>query len=220
MKVQKRVLTMAHFPGLGNPVQQDLPFPFEGIFNKGVNLYKQGLEGVDAVVLWGGSDISPSLYGETPIAWSGPEHPTKRDVLEWETVREAVAKNILLIGVCRGAQLLCAYAGGSLIQHADGHDNGEHFIDTYNNAYFKVSSSHHQMMYPFKVKHELLAWSAKNLATTYQSGVAKPSPEKEPEVVWFPTIRGLAIQCHPEWHTTTHFNKWMFDEIEKRLCLC
>lgn len=221
MKVQQKTLTIAQFPGLGNPAgNEEIPFPFSSMFNKGVNLYKQGLDGVDAVVIWGGADISPSLYKEPGIAYSGPEQPSKRDVMEWETIREAVAREILIIGVCRGAQLLCAYAGGSLIQDVDGHTATDHFVETYNGAYLKCSSDHHQMMYPFKVKHQMLAWTHKKLATKYVSGTAKPEPEVEPEVVWFPQIKGFAVQCHPEWHNTAHFNEWMFNEIEKRLCKC
>ena len=214
-----RELTMASFPGMGIHNKKELPWPFDELFNKGVSLYKQGLEGVDALVLWGGEDISPSLYKEPRIPSSGPEEPSRRDIMEWEAIREAVAKNILIIGVCRGAQLLCAYAGGSLIQDVDGHE-GEHFIQTYSGDFLKCSSSHHQMMYPFKVKHDMLAWSQKRLGTQYKSGVAKPVPEVEPEVVWFPEIKGFAVQCHPEWHTTSHFNEWMFNELEKRLCKC
>lgn len=219
MKVKSSVLTMASFPGMGVEDNRELPYPFSNFFGKGVNLYKQGLDGVDAVVIWGGADISPSLYNEPAIIGSGPKEPSKRDVIEWETVREAVARKILVIGICRGAQLLCAYAGGSLVQDVNGH-HSEHFVETYTNSYLKVSSSHHQMMYPFNVEHQMLAWCSKPLSDTYSSGVVKPRPPLEPEVVWFPKIKGLAIQCHPEWHTTTAFNEWMFMEIDKRLCKC
>ncbi len=219
MKVKTEVKTMASFPGMGVDSHLDLPYPFHNYFNRGVNLYKKGLDGVDTVVIWGGADISPSLYNEPPIIGSGPAEPSKRDIIEWETVREAVARKILVIGVCRGAQLLCAYAGGSLVQDVGGH-HSDHFVETYTGSFLKVSSSHHQMMYPFNVEHEMLAWCPKPLSDTYSSGVVKAMPKVEPEVVWFPKIKGLAIQCHPEWHTTTAFNEWMFMEIEKRLCKC
>lgn len=219
MKVKSSVKTLASFPGLGVQTTTDLPYPFSQVFGRGINLYKQGLEEADAMVIWGGADISPSLYKEPPILGSGPEEPSKRDVIEWSAISEAIKKDILIIGVCRGAQLLCAYAGGSLIQDVDGHE-GEHFIETYGGDFLKCSSSHHQMMYPFKVKHDMLAWCPKPLSKEYRSGVVKPTPPVEPEVVWFPEIKGLAIQCHPEWHTSSHFNEWMFNEIEKRLCRC
>lgn len=220
MKVKSAIKTLASFPGLGVHSTAEVAYPFGQVFGKGVNLYKHGFDGVDALVIWGGADISPSLYKEPPITGSGPEDPSRRDVIEWTAVSEAIKQNILIIGVCRGAQLLCAHAGGSLIQDVSGHTNTEHFVDTYGGTLLKVSSDHHQMMYPFKVKHEMLAWCSKPLSTEYKSGVAKPTPEVEPEVVYFPEIKGLAIQCHPEWHTTSAFNEWMFNEIEKRLCKC
>ena len=63
--------------------------------------------------LWGGVDIDSSLYGE-------PRHPKtqipdkKRDREELEKIKTAIRLKVPIIGVCRGAQLLCVYHGGKL----------------------------------------------------------------------------------------------------------
>lgn len=178
---------------------------------------------VDALVLWGGADISPSFYKEDRIYSSGPINPTARDLYEWELIKEAVSMDIPIIGVCRGAQLLCAYAGGKLIQDVTGHQIS-HKLTTYDGETLLVNSYHHQMMYPYDVEHELLAWTTKKQATTYLPDTTEhakhmlsPSFE-EPEVVFFPEVRGFAVQCHPEWQQKTNpFNIWMDKQI---LSLC
>jgi putative glutamine amidotransferase len=73
------------------------------------------LAGLDGVVLSGGGDVSPFLYGEEP-APEVYDVDAKRD--EWElALIAAAAADFPVLGVCRGAQLLNVAAGGSLIQH-------------------------------------------------------------------------------------------------------
>lgn len=158
-----------------------------------------------AVVLWGGEDINPSIYNQRDVSTTTNRQLSQRDLLESNIVDFCIENNIPLIGVCRGAQLLCAMAGGSLYQHVTGHTGGDHSIsltDPFENYYsMKTNSLHHQMMYPWDIPFKMLAKSTKKLSNIYVS----PSEEgmdsvaiEEPEIVWFPTIRGLAIQGHPE----------------------
>lgn len=201
--------------------------PFRALFNTRVNLrYANNLNACDAIVLWGGTDISPSLYNEVPYRYSGPAQPSDRDTFEWALIDAAVEKKIPIIGVCRGAQMLCAYAGGKLIQDVSGHSNGNHSISTENSGEFIITSCHHQMMYPYDVNHKLLAWSKIHRSNVYNPTDTQHSAEldkrlvQEPEVVYFPDINGFAIQCHPEWHTSGSemaFNSWMLGQI-KQLC--
>jgi putative glutamine amidotransferase len=73
------------------------------------------LEGVDALVLQGGSDMSPRHYGEEPLRpeWEGDP---ARDLYEMELVRLCLAAEKPLLGVCRGAQVLNVALGGTLYQ--------------------------------------------------------------------------------------------------------
>ena len=191
--------------------------PFSALFNHSVNLMTvDSLKGIDAVVLWGGEDISPMLYAETPIGASGPLQPTKRDLFEHEICRLAHAEGKPIIGVCRGAQLICAFAGGKLVQDVTGHQ-GNHNIVCYDGKVFNVTSAHHQMLYPYDVEHKMLAWSSEPRSSRYLGvPMDKQGPlEIEPEVVYFPEVNGYAIQCHPEWHQTLHlFNSWVMNSIK------
>jgi len=73
------------------------------------------LKGVDGVLLTGGDDVDPSLYGETP-------HPTVeaaetgRDAFELALVRHALDANLPIFAICRGLQVLNVALGGTLIQ--------------------------------------------------------------------------------------------------------
>lgn len=176
--------------------------PFDQVFDEAVNVLRHGYDDLDALVIWGGSDISPSLYGHTlaPETHAGMD-PSPRDIIEWEACKEARKRDIPIIGVCRGAQLLCAFAGGTLIQHVGGH-HGDHLITTHDNKTFMVTSIHHQMMYPWDVPHEILGWTTNKRSPVYRGNggnYVSMLGKVEPEIVYFPEVNGLAIQGHPEY---------------------
>ena len=71
---------------------------------------------VDGLLLPGGGDVLPSLYGEAAHpAFSAAE--TGRDDYELELARRALEANLPLLAICRGAQVLNVACGGSLLQH-------------------------------------------------------------------------------------------------------
>ena len=70
---------------------------------------------VDKIVLTGGADVSPYLYGEEPNAKLGTTDPI-RDRFELATIKAALEANKPILGICRGLQLLNVYFGGSLYQ--------------------------------------------------------------------------------------------------------
>ena len=188
----------------------DSCFPFDELFDECVNAKEHGLSNADAFLLWGGTDIHPSFYNATPHRFNGaPTLPSDRDMWEWNAMKYCKAHGIPIIGVCRGAQFMCAFAGGGLIQHVTGHGNGHHEVVTEDGEMFSVTSSHHQMLDLHGTKHELIAWASKRLSSVYygEKNVSEPhianavfnETFKEPEVVFFPEIKGLAIQGHPEW---------------------
>lgn len=74
------------------------------------------LDSIDALVLSGGADVDPSLYGQTPHDKTAPPR-TDRDAWEQALIRGAIARNIPFLGICRGAQLLNVALGGTLHQH-------------------------------------------------------------------------------------------------------
>ncbi len=69
---------------------------------------------VDGLLLTGGADVDPALYGQ-------PLHPTtevdaERDSFEIPLSQRALARNVPLLAICRGIQVLNVAAGGSLVQ--------------------------------------------------------------------------------------------------------
>jgi putative glutamine amidotransferase len=155
-------------------------------------------EAADAVCFTGGQDISPTLYGEVSGHNTHGVTPS-RDQIEVAFYKRARDRNMPMIGICRGAQLLCAMAGGKLVQ--DMRHPHRHFITTDSGGKFLMNSLHHQMMLPLNTKHRLIAW-CDGLSDHYEDGVGNPLtvPEnKEPEIVYFEDIKGLAVQGHPEW---------------------
>lgn len=198
--------TIAYSPwGNGDSI-----FPFDSLFDNAVNAKEHGLSTADAFLLWGGTDIHPSFYGKPHHRFSGaPTLPSERDMWEWQAMKYCKTKGIPIIGVCRGAQFMCAFAGGKLIQHCTGHSSGGHQVVTNEGEQFYVTSSHHQMLELTGTRHELLAWTPSRLSASYYGELSHTPAEiqeaiqqntfKEPEVVFFPDIKGLAIQGHPEW---------------------
>jgi anthranilate/para-aminobenzoate synthase component II len=188
-------------------------YPFDDIFEKKQNVKTEGLTGCDAVILWGGRDIWPGYYyekGHPRNAAGWDVKPNERDEFEHDLVIACRAKKIPLIGVCRGAQMLCISAGGKLIQHVNNHNGPDHSMSIPHlfrgGLTLKTNSVHHQMMYPFDVLHEMLGWS--QIASMYEGESAEDkvdmSGKCEPEIVFFPEIKGLAIQGHPEYMNAPH----------------
>jgi len=68
------------------------------------------------LLLTGGSDVDPRLYGETPSPQTEPPDPV-RDAAEAALIDEALARDLPLLAICRGMQILNVHLGGSLIQH-------------------------------------------------------------------------------------------------------
>ena len=113
-------------------------------------------------------------------------------------MKKAQELGIPILGVCRGAQLLCALAGGYLIQHVNNHAGRGHLIQTKDGGLMPVNSIHHQMCIPFDTDHELLGWANERLSDIYIDEDSTVDIDVEPELVYYPKLKGLGIQWHPE----------------------
>jgi gamma-glutamyl-gamma-aminobutyrate hydrolase PuuD len=68
------------------------------------------------LLLTGGTDVDPGLYGES--AAPETDSPDKeRDAVEAALIDEALARDVPVLAICRGMQILNVHLGGSLIQH-------------------------------------------------------------------------------------------------------
>jgi putative glutamine amidotransferase len=76
------------------------------------------LDRLDGLLLSGGADVNPVTYG----AEAGPKTRAgriERDRFEIALARAAVARDMPVLGVCRGMQILNVALGGTLVQHID-----------------------------------------------------------------------------------------------------
>ena len=71
---------------------------------------------LDGLIIAGGADVDPQLYGEDPHAKTS-NWRTDRDAWELALLRAAAHTNLPTLGICRGMQLMAVAAGGSLTQH-------------------------------------------------------------------------------------------------------
>ncbi len=88
---------------IGIPISQD------------VNRCTSYIEIIDGLLVPGGEDVSPRLYGEDPVPQVNCSNYDK-DVFEYQLIRLAVEKGIPIFGICRGHQIVNTVLGGTLIQ--------------------------------------------------------------------------------------------------------
>ena len=75
------------------------------------------LDYVDGLIITGGDfDVDPALYGQKPSANLGSV-TVRRSHFEYEMVKQALKRNMPILGICGGHQLLNVVLGGDLIPH-------------------------------------------------------------------------------------------------------
>lgn len=189
----KRLVILSYGFGLGEV--------FGNLFDEVLNIapYKFiELKEGDTLLFEGGADINTHFYDEEANSFTG-YFDKARDAVESAYFKKAVALGIPMIGICRGAQLACALSGGKLVQHVSGHTVNHPVINN-EGLIYNVTSAHHQMMDARGVEHTLLAWVEEPISNNYYGeSDLRLNIEVEPEIIWFPTTKSLAIQGHPEW---------------------
>lgn len=152
---------------------------------------------LDALLLPGGWDVDPELYGEKPDARLGPID-RELDDTELRLFHQAREKKLPIMGICRGQQVINVAMGGSLIQHMEDHDAREigrahlaHSIEVdpsselaraAGGSTIKVNSLHHQAV---KAVAPGLHESARG-----EDGTVEGLESDDGLIV--------AVQCHPE----------------------
>jgi putative glutamine amidotransferase len=83
------------------------------------------LDRLDGLVLAGGRDVDPLSYGARPDPETGEPSP-ERDRFELALATAALDRDLPLLGVCRGMQMLNVACGGTLLQHLEGELRARH----------------------------------------------------------------------------------------------
>lgn len=150
-----------------------------------------GETGCDGLLLPGGGDLDPALYGQAPQGGDPPE--PERDRRELALCRRFLAEEKPILGICRGAQVIAAALGGSLLQRIEGHDRldgADRLHDTRTAGLLLrlygpeavVNSAHHQAVDRLPPDCRLLQISVDGVVEAFCHN----------------TLPVLAVQWHPE----------------------
>lgn len=147
------------------------------------------LDIIDGLILSGGHDVAPQLYGEEARPVLKATKP-KRDASELHLAKEALARNKAILGLCRGFQLLNVAFGGTLYQDLSEYDDlaVKHIQDTNSNQVvhgvkvnqdtrmgqkldteFMVNSFHHQAVNVLGEGLQAVAKSSDNIIEIFES---------------------------------------------------
>ena len=85
----------------------------------------QLLDMLDGLILAGGSDVDPASYGAEPHPETSGTNPD-RDRFEIALARAALEREMPVLGICRGMQMLNVACGGTLVQHIDDIETHRH----------------------------------------------------------------------------------------------
>jgi len=85
----------------------------------------EALERIDGLLLIGGADVHPRRYGAEPDPSAELELDEARDALDFVLLEGALARDIPVVAICRGLQVLNVVSGGTLLQHVSGHRNDD-----------------------------------------------------------------------------------------------
>ena len=177
---------------------------------------EQMLSICDGLLMTGGADVNPRLYGEDPLPECGPMQPI-RDELEYRLLDYAIEADMPILGVCRGSQILNVFLGGSLYQ-----DLARQFEGSINHAMnppYEIPC-HRVMLEEGEPLQVLLQTDALPVNSIHHQAVKRVAPTLVPlarsmdgviEGVWMPGKRFVwGVQWHPEWF-------WSIDARQKRI---
>ncbi len=163
------------------------------------------MEGVGGLLLSGGPDVDPEFYGATPDPNAGLYVSKPLDDLEFRLLEHALQRDMPVLAICRGMQVLNVAFGGQLIQDLPGHRavrEGDRWVSESHQIYlapgakaapiigsagfFRVNSRHHQGVREPQKSPRLMA-TAYSVEDGYIEGL------ESPEHSWV-----IGLQCHPE----------------------
>jgi putative glutamine amidotransferase len=163
------------------------------------------LERIDGLVLAGGADIDPSSYGHDAHPETVGTIP-ERDQFEIALVREAIERDMPVLGICRGMQLINVALGGTLVQHLPehyGHHEHRRVLGSFDGA------DHDVDVQPDTLANEVVRGTRHATLSHHHQGVeclgaglvvsGTSALDDLPEAIEMPSKRFvLGVQWHPE----------------------
>ena len=161
---------------------------------------------MDGLLISGGADLDPSLYGGSQVGSRDPD--PGRDAVDAEAYRVATAAGMPILGVCRGLQAINVFSGGSLVQHLDGHESApypepavtRHGLDLVGGTMLATILGEAADLQVNSYPHQAVA--ATGLAPGLRASATAPHPgagdlvealESTDPDRWL-----IGVQCHPE----------------------
>jgi putative glutamine amidotransferase len=151
--------------------------------------------GLDGLLLAGGTDIDPAMYG-APRRPETEKLDPDRDSLETVLLREALERDLPVLAICRGLQMLNVVLGGTLVQHIEGHRYRER-----PDVHPIAIASHSRLRSILEVDEFVVNSRHHQCVDRVASGlvVVARAPDNVVEALELPAKRFvLAVQWHPE----------------------
>lgn len=163
------------------------------------------LDLIDGLMLAGGVDVDPSTYGQEPHAETTGWVP-ERDAFELALAARALARDLPLLGVCRGMQVLNVARGGTLLQHLPdvvAHDGHRRVAGTFD------GNDHDVVLEPGSLAARAAGEERHPTTSHHHQGIdrlgegltvtGRATRDELPEAVEDPSRRfALGVQWHPE----------------------
>jgi putative glutamine amidotransferase len=163
------------------------------------------IELLDGLIITGGADVDPGAYGAEPHPKTKGTVP-ERDAFEIALARAAMERDLPLLAVCRGMQVMNVARGGTLIQHLPddvGHEDHRRVMGTFDNA------DHDVRLAPGSLAERVAGETIHSTKSHHHQGVANIGDGLEvtgwatiddlPETLEDPSCAfALGIQWHPE----------------------
>jgi putative glutamine amidotransferase len=165
----------------------------------------RALDGVDGLILTGGEDVDPAWYNADRSPLLNPPS-RERDLFELALFASARQREIPILGICRGIQLINVALGGTLYQDLPSERPGS--VD-HNGAATRTERTHAVRLVPESVAAEVLGATSIRVNSFHHQGIRDLAPGliatgwSEDELIEVvETERGqpwiLAVQWHPE----------------------
>jgi putative glutamine amidotransferase len=155
---------------------------------------------LDGLVLPGGGDVDPACYGQPAEPETGAVDP-QRDDWERACALAALDRDLPILAICRGAQVLNVALGGSLVQHVPAATGARHsWASRFGEAVHEVRIE------PGSLLAEVVGAEEVGTNSLHHQAVGRPGEGVRP-VAWAPdgTVEGFAVDGHPDvlavqWH--------------------